>query len=490
MKFRTKLWKFLKSKKAIIGTIIIIALIAFFALRGKGEGEELYTLTSDNLAATGVMVAGTVVAQEEVELSFEMSGRVASVSKQAGEWASQGSVIATLDTRTISANVLKAQGDLDAEIAKLNEYQRQEGSGLTEVETKKNQLAREIQNAYIMAEDAIQNKNDQFFQDAQSRFPKIFVLFDGYELRQEINQDRYELGLLLEKWQQWAQTTTKDNFTDETIRDTKRNLAEVQEYLNMIVPVVGRFEADSTHPQTTIDKYKNDIAAARSNVNDALANLINAEEELRSTTSQIPFQEARVKSARAVVQSYQAELEKGVIRAPFNGLVTKQDAKVGMSAMSDQALVSMISDSNYGIDTYVPEVYIAQIKVGNKAKVILSSYGATQEFSATVSHVDPAASLRDGVATYKVELVFDANDERIKSGMTADVEIATETVNPAFWVPATAIIDQGGATYVKVKNGETTELRRVEPGERTAEEVEIKSGLIVGDQLLKNAQAK
>lgn len=487
MKFTTKLWKFLRSKTTIIGLIALLAIIGFSVLKNNGGEPEIFTLTSDKLATTGVTVGGTVVAQDEVSLSFDMSGRIASVPRQAGDRVSRGTVLATLNTGTLEANVLKAQGDLDAEIAKLNEYQTLEGSGLTEVDTKKTQLAREIQNAYSVAEDAIKNKNDQFFEDAQSRFPEIKALFDGYDLRKTINNERYQIGLVLKEWQMWAPMVSKNNYTDR-LNDTRNNVEKVQRYLNLISPVVSRFEPGASATQTEIDKYQTDISVARTNLNTVLANITDAEEALRSTTSQIPFQEARVKSARAVVQNYQAELAKAIITAPFNGLVTQQDAKVGMSAMSDQGLVSMISDSNYGIETYVPEVYIAQIKVGNKAKVKLNSYGSTENFDATVSYIDPAASQRDGVASYKVELVFDANDERIKSGMTADVEIMTETVNPSFWVPAAAVIDQGGATYVKVKSGETVELRRVEPGERTDTEVEVKSGLIVGDELVLEKQ--
>ena len=483
MKFTTKLWKAIKSKKVIIGLIIVAAIAGFVILKGNGSEQEVFTLTSDKLATTGVTVGGTVVAQEEVELSFQTSGRVAGVSRKAGDRVSQGDTIASLDTGTMSANLLKAQADLDGEIAKLNEYIAEEGSDRTEVASKKEQLAREVQNAYITAEDSVKNKTDQVFNDPQSRFPEIFVLVDDYELRQDLNKERYQIGLVLKSWQTWSFAVNKDNYS-AYLDQTKSNITKVQTYLNSLAGAINQFEPNSTYNQTTVDKYKSDLSTARTAMNAALTDLLNAEEALRSTTSQIPYQEARVKSARAVVQNYQAELSKGIIRAPFTGLVTRQDAKVGMSAMSDQTLVSMISDSNYGIDTFVPEVYISQIKVGNKARVILSSYGSTENFDASVSYIDPAASLRDGVATYKVELVFDNNDERIKSGMTADVEILTESVNPAFWIPVRAVVDQGGATYVKVKAGETVELRRVEPGERTAEEVEIKSGLIVGDQLI------
>lgn len=484
MKFIKNIGKFISSFTTIILVVLIIMIGIFVYIKNKAPEEQLFVLTSDNLATAGITVGGTVVAQQEVDLSFETSGRVNQVAKEAGERVYQGEVIASLDTGVMSSNLLKAQADLDAELAKLNEYKNQEGNGITEVETKKNQLIREIQNSYIVAEDVIKNKTDQFFENPDSRFPKIFFIFDKYDLRNDVNDERYEIGRILDVWQTWAYSVTRENYTEKTITDTKNNISKVQNYLNLVASAANQFEANETYSQSTIDKYKTDTSTARTNMNNTLTDLINAQEAVRSTTSQIPYQEARVKAARAGVQNFQAELEKAVIRAPFTGLVTKQDAKVGMSAFADQIVVTMISDSNYGLDTYVPEIYIAQIKIGNKAKVTLNSYGSTQNFDATVTYVDPAASPRDGVASYKVQLVFDQNDERIKSGMTGDVEIMTEIANTTFWIPANTIIDQGGFTYVKVKSGDSVELRKIQVGERTPEEIEVMSGLLVGDQLV------
>ncbi len=482
MKSIKKFFSIFKNIKVII--LIISIIVISILILNKNKKEETFLLSSDSLIASGITLGGTVVAQEEVDLSFEVSGRVSQVSKKAGDRVYQGDIIATLDTGSISANILKAQADLDAEIAKLNEYKTQEGNGLTEVETKKNQLIREMQHAYIVAEDSIKNKTDQFFENPDSRFPKIFFIFDDSDLRKDINENRYEIGVILKKWQAWAYLLDKNTYTDEMVQDTKNNLTATQNYLNTLAKAVNSFTSSDWYPQTTIDKYKTDTASARSNLNTALTDVINAEDALRNTVSQIPYQEARVKSARAILLGYEAELQKSIIKAPFNGLITKQDAKIGMSAFADQTLVSMISDSNYGVDTYAPEVYISQIKLGDKAKVVLNSYGSNQEFSATVSHIDPAALERDGVPTYKVELIFDSNDERIKSGMTGDVEIMTEVSNPTFWIPGAALIDQGGMSYVKIKTGEATELRKVQVGERRPEEIEILDGLLVGDELI------
>lgn len=488
MKLIKKLFLSLKSSKGIIVIFIIIIIGAIFLLKNNNSNETVYIITSENLSATGITVGGTVIAQDEVDLSFEVSGRIAQVSKKAGDRVNQGEVITSLDTGTISANIMKAQADLDGELAKLNEFKNQEGNGLTEVETKKNQLVREMQNAYTVAEDSIKNKTDQYFENPDSRFPKILFIFDKSELRNDLNDYRYQVGRILKSWQLWAYGISKETYTDQMVTETKENIILIQNYLNSVAVAVNQFEASDFYLQTTIDKYKADTAIARTNMNQALTDIINAQEGLRSTSSQIPYQESRVKSARATVVNYQAELEKSIIKAPFTGLITKQDAKVGMSAFGDQSLVSMISDSNYGLETYIPEVYISKIKLSNKAKIVLNSYGSTNEFDATVTYIDPAASGRDGVASYKVELIFDQNDVRIKSGMTGDAEIMTEIINPAFLIPATALIDQGGASYVKLIVGEARELRKVSVGERTPTEVEILSGLLVGDQIILNIE--
>ncbi len=69
------------------------------------------------------------------------------------------------------------------------------------------------------------------------------------------------------------------------------------------------------------------IAAAQSELSLAQDNL--ALKKAGYTAEQIQAEEAQVKSSEANVMAYQAQLNKTIIRAPFNGVVTKQDAKVG-----------------------------------------------------------------------------------------------------------------------------------------------------------------
>jgi HlyD family secretion protein len=475
-----------KNKKNIIIASVCILLILFFIFRDKNGNQELFTLTTENLAFSGITLGGTVIAQDEVMLSFQNSGRVSQVVKQAGDRVQQGDVIVRLDSASISANLLKAQADLDAERAKLEEIRYQETVTDSGVATKRAQLLQEMKNSYRVAEDAVMNKTDSFFNDPRSFYPRIFPLFDSSSLRQNINEQRYIIGVHLKEWSTFS-NSLKDDFTESDIEKVKNNVKKVQAYIDLVAMAVNQFEAQSDNPlrtQTMIDMYKANTSTARTSLNNALTSIIEKQETLRPNSSQVPYQESRVKSAQATVQSYQADLEKTIIRAPFTGLITRQDAKVGMNAFADQEIITMISDSNYGIEAYIPEIYISQVQIGTKAKVTLTSYGTVEKFDATITYLDPAASLRDGVASYKIELIFDTNDDRITSGMTADIELLTEQTVDSFWIPSAAIIDQNGASYVKVKVGSGVELRKIELGERTPEETEVLRGLIVGDQII------
>jgi HlyD family secretion protein len=204
------------------------------------------------------------------------------------------------------------------------------------------------------------------------------------------------------------------------------------------------------------------------------------------TAEQIQAEEAQVKSSEANVMAYQAQLNKTIIRAPFNGVVTKQDAKVGEIITANAPTISLISDKKFEIEVNIPESDVAKIKVNNSAKVTLDAYGDDVKFQAQVVSVEPAETIFEGIATYKTKLNFLTDDERIKSGMTANIDILTNEKKDVIVVPQRAVIQKDENRIVRVvdSNGKIIE-RKVEVGLRGSDgNIEITSGLNVGDQAI------
>lgn len=239
------------------------------------------------------------------------------------------------------------------------------------------------------------------------------------------------------------------------------------------------------------------IASAEASVNIAKNNLAVAEDDLNIKKSgaapeQIFAQESKVKAARAGVQKIQAQIVKTLMRAPFGGIITKKDIKAGEIVSAGSILVSLISKNAFEIETNVPEADIAKVKVGDGARVTLDAYGSEVLFETRVVSIDPAETVIEGVSTYKTTLQFIGEDGRIRSGMTANIDILTDRREDVIAVPARAVAARGREKIVRVLSGgfdesgkAVAEEVKVETGLRGSDgRIEISSGLKEGDRVI------
>jgi RND family efflux transporter MFP subunit len=246
-----------------------------------------------------------------------------------------------------------------------------------------------------------------------------------------------------------------------------------------------------------LSSYGTTLATARTSVNTAATTLTTNSTALNSaqknltlkqagsTVETIAEQEAVVAAAAAEVQNARALIAKTRIVAPFGGMVTRMDAKVGETVSSDTSKISMQSDGIFQIETFVPEVAIARVAVGNPATTTLDAYGSSVAFPSVVIAVDPAETLQDGVPAYKTTLAFLSKDARIRSGMTANVVMETGVLHDAIVIPAGAVSTQEGVRYVSVVNRGQVERREVTTGPSPMlGQAHILSGLFAGDVIL------
>ncbi|MEN9647395.1 MAG: hypothetical protein RLY57_199 [Candidatus Parcubacteria bacterium] len=471
--------------------IIVIALgIIFTKVFGSSASTvDTVTLTPQTFVRT-VAVAGKVTPADDVELGFETTGRIAAVYKKEGDRAYEGETLALVSSSDASADVLKAQADLDAEVAKLNELQNNINGGGTSLLNSQRELFEAISDAYTRSDNAVRNNVDQFYDNPRDNNPEIVFAFNDDALRKELNKTRKTIEFMLVDWKSHLDSLNATTFTDADVTLSEHNLSSVKSFLDRVALAVNDFQVvGSSYSQNDIDKFKSDVSSARTSVNLAISNLVNTRQSVHSVESEIPYQEARVKAAQATVNSFRSELAKRAITAPFNGLVTKQDAKVGQIVNANTVVMRLISDATFTIETYVPEINIKEVQVGNLAKVTLDAYGDEQVFEAKVVSVDPGETIRDGVSTYKVLFEFTHEDDRLKSGMTANVIITTETKEGALLIPQEAVTRRNGFSYVKVMVGKETVEKQITTGTVASNGfIEVVAGLAAGEVVIKNAQ--
>ncbi len=507
-----------KKKKVWIPTLIVLVLVLWAIFGGKNSASEEKITVEPATFVQEVSVTGKVVAAKDVDMAFEASGRVASIGVKVGDRVSEGQTLSSLSNGDAYGLVLQKQAKVDEESARLAEIKKgarpediniarstAEGA-LSSYNQAVQSLIDQIKDSYSKSDDALRSKIDQLYTNPRTVTPEIMA-FDNYQLKTSLESQRVSVGEMLTRWNKELNSLSgADSYSDAVLKDARDNLAVMRNYLNDLSTAASSFQSSGSFSQTTIDKYKSDISTARASISTAISSLTSSElayknavtakqtadQQLQlklagSTQEQIDAQAATLKSAQADLQSANAALGKTTIRAPFDGLITKVDIKEGETVSPSSNAISMISSAGYEIESYISESDIAKVKVGQPAQVTLDAYGKDVVFKATVSEVDPAETVIDGVSTYKTKLQFVGSDDRIRSGMTANTKIQTAEKPASVVIPQEALFLEGGEKMVTVENeGKRVNKKVVTGGIDTDGNIEIVSGVAIGDMIIVN----
>ena len=507
------------SKKGGVILVVLVVLITSSYLYFNREEKVEYDLSvaqKRNLVEE-VSVTGRVKPVDSVNLAFEKSGRVSYVNVEVGDNVFAGQVLMRQGNAELVAQLAQNEAELKSQEAKLSELTRgtrPEEIKIQEVkvtnaevsvsEAKKN-IVDKMQDAYTKSDDAIRNRVDQFFSNPRSTDPKLVFSVNDFQLDNDIRTKRVFIEGVLD---QWLEESNQIIYTEELTLDiasAKENLTLIKDFLDKVSFSVNSLLPTSTLTQTTIDGWKTDISTARTNTNTAIVNLSTAHEKLKTSESnllleenqlilkksgtreeQILAQEAIVEKAMANIQNTEAQISKTILRSPISGIVSKKNISVGEIISANSSVVSVISKTKFEIETNAPEADIAKIKIGDNADITLDAYGDDVVFKGSVAVIDPAETIIEGVSTYKVTLHFLDGDDRVRSGMTANIDIYTGMREGVIAVPQRSVITRNGQKIIRVlKSDMTVEERFVEVGLRgSGGYLEIVSGLNEGERVI------
>ncbi len=503
---------------------LMIVLAVGFLLLGiylgfsRGQSKfELFTVQRGTITQE-VSITGKVKPSASVDLAFEKSGRVARATVDVGSRVVVGQTLIELENADLLAQLAQAQAHVKAEQAKLDELKQGTRPEEIQVEMIKVQNAKtamvdarrnlldKINDAYTKSDDALRGKVDEIFSNPRSSAPLLNFSGGDQGLRIYAENNRPTIENTLTSWKSAIEQLTVESDLSQAVTD--QNLNTIKTYLEKVALLLNGLTSNGTITQATMDSYRADASTARTNVNTAITNLSAAREKLRSAEStsslaqnelvlsqagtvpeKITGQEAQVEEANASVKNYQAQIGKTLIRAPISGVVTKQTAKVGEIIAPNTTVVSLISDTQFEIEADVPEADIAKIQTKDSGQVWLDAYGPEVMFTAKVVTIDPAETIVDGVSTYKVTFQFLKEDERLRSGMTANIDIVTDQQENTLFVPQRAVSGKNGERTVKiletVAGQEVVREVKVKIGLRGSNgSIEIKAGIQAGDRVV------
>jgi HlyD family secretion protein len=198
--------------------------------------------------------------------------------------------------------------------------------------------------------------------------------------------------------------------------------------------------------------------------------------------------QAQVDQASAAFDLALKNLDDYTIYAPTDGVVTFVNYKIGEQVGSavNKPVIAMMGLSDFQIKVDVPESDIVKIKIGDLANITLDAYGSDQIFTGKVVIIDLAETIIQDVVYYKITVQLDKTDTEIKSGMTANIDLITATVDNVLYVSNRVIKqDPNGQRYVEILGfGNVVQKVNVEAGLRADSGTEIKSGLTEGQAVI------
>ncbi len=498
-----------------IGIIVVVGFgIYFIWFRGNGSTYQLVTVTKGTINEI-VSVTGNTTPIKSLDLGFQNGGTIASVDKNVGDPVNAGDVIARLNTNDLQAQLAQAQANVDAAQAQLQSLQA--GAQPADIQASEAALAggqqsllnmygnvgNTVNDAYSKSNDAVRNQLAPFFSNPETNNPQLTFSVNNSQTVNTVQSARLQVSAELNKWQIEATAlsiSSPSSTLDAALQNSAAHLAVVKLFLanvsQALLQETGLSAATMTSYNNALTAANNEVSTAMGNVSAATQNIasqkitiqqLQAQLNLKlagSTTQQIANQQAQVEAAQANVQSVQAKIAEAVLISPIDGVITVQDAKTGEIASPGATLVSIISANNFEVDAQVPETDIGKVAVGNPVSMTFDAFQG-ETFAGKVFYIDPAQTIVSGVVDYKIKVSFVKPDPRIKSGLTANLNINTETKQNALILPQFAVLQSDSGTFVEVlKNGAPAQMPVTLGIQDDKGNVEITNGVTEGEQVV------
>ena len=549
-----------KKKSTVIITGINILGIGYGAYRSLRPAESpryvVATVAKGTIAIT-VDGSGQVSSSNQVDVKPRASGDVFKLPIKEGQTVKAGAILAQLDAENANKTVRDAEMNLES--ARLSLQKLTQPADRLSVTQAENALAQAKETKQTAQDDLVKTYNDGYNSVASAflDLPGIMTSLRNILLGTNYSPSQsnidyyadavrsYDSGVTLYHDNAYNDYQTArvaydknfngyktiSRFSDQTkieaviaeTYETTRNIdAAVKSITNLIQFYEDRTTEHNQKPSALADTHLTALNSYTDKADTHVASLLSAKrtietdqqsiiaadrtitektqslEKLKSGVDALDIRSAElnVRQREAALADAKSALADYAVRAPIAGVIAKLYVKLGDQASAASALATLVATQQMAQISF-NEVDAAKIKIGQKAAV---TFDAIDDLKITgkVAEIDTLGTVAQGVVSYNVKIIFDTQDERVKSGMSVSAAIITDTKPDTLMAPNSAIKTQDGAHYVEMfdaplargKNNRNApsavppKRRLVQIGLTNDTDTEITSGLKEGDQIV------
>lgn len=318
-----------------------------------------------------------------------------------------------------------------------------------------------------------------------------------------------------------------DNF-QSALERAQANLNQQKAALAQAEASLERAKAQLTQAKQTFERQKKlyeEKVISTADYESALANYQIAQNDKLASEKNVLAARYTVKSSQATVDEASENLRRTTIYSPVDGTVSKLSVElgervVGTQQMAGTEMMRIANLNNMEVRVDVNENDIIRINIGDTANIEVDSYTYMEkEFKGVVTAIANTANdkaSQDAVTEFEVkvkilnssyeDLIKEDGDSPFRPGMTASVEIMTETKEDILTVPLASVtlrspevekdstsneeVDKREPKKEKevvfvIQDNNTVKMTEVVTGISDFEFIQIKEGLTAGQKVVK-----
>lgn len=433
---------FLKNKWFWV--LVVVAVGGYWWYSKRNANQELFVTTTVGRGdiAQVVSASATLLADQEIDLNFETAGRVKSILIKVGAQVSQGDSVASIESASLDEEVKKAQASLEKAQADagINDDELREAREKLKDDKDFLEVTEDAEDQKVDAADTAYDNAVDYESDAQNYYDQVVADDGAGSATAKSAKMTLTSATNAKKAAQEAKDTARKN-RDVTVQTAQNTLSQQKEKVKTL---------ESKH-QNTIENSA--IAIARAEYDIAVNNL-----------------------------------DKALLKASVNGTITQLNFQKGevIGSAGTQTFGRLLS-SDLILEAKIPESDIASVRLNQTATTTFDALGSDEKFDATVVEIDPESTIIQDVVYYKVKLRLANIDQRLKPGMSGDIDIHIADRKNVLLLPTRAVKQDGSVRYVEIESADkkTAVRKDVKVGLEGSEgQVEILSGVSDGDEVI------
>lgn len=402
-----------------IGAVALIALAGFLLWGDRASAAAYMTAKVErgNLRNT-VTATGTLQAVTTVQVGSQASGTISALYVDFNSTVKKGQVIAQLNPSTTQAQVEQARANLLQARASLEQAQAsvaQSRAGISQTRAG----VTDAQAKALAAKSTVQNQQAGVT-SAQANLAVLKAQMDDAAsfLRQQ--ESLAADGVVARRDVEMAQTSYK---TAEARYN--QAVAQVQQ---AVLSAQSSSSAGIVQSQAAIEQAKAQVQQSQA--------------QAQNATAQVQSAAAQVQQSEAALKLAEINLSQTTITSPIDGVVVSRDVNVGQTvaaSLSSPTLFTIANDlTQMQVIANIDQADIGLVEQAKGVSFTVDAFPGA-EFKGKIQQMRLNPQNVQNVVTYNVVIDVSNPEQKLKPGMTANLEITIDERNDVLKVPNAAL---------------------------------------------------